>query len=172
MMYGRLGMTGSALGRGDSSVMKMDTTMSEQDAHKLVTRHGTQGRLPKELGRDDRMKAYEARYVASGGKKSEKWGHRANLADIGRTAGLAGATASAAAILAGRGKRVGRLAAKVPGIRHIKPHHLETAALSSATGGGISELYGGYARKKRASYQSSPGGVAASALTRMRGYTP
>jgi len=171
-MNGRVGMVGSMTRRGDAAVAKLDTTMSERQAHELARRYDTRGTLPKDLDRNERMKAYEARYIAAGGKKSEKWQRRAASAEVGRNIGLAGATASAAALLAGRGKRTGRLIAKAPVLRKINPHHAETAALASAAGGGASELYGEHARSRRASYAHSPAGVAGSALSRMRAYTP
>ena len=143
-------------------VMKLDTTMTDRQAAQMAARYDTRGPLPKTLSRDERMKAYEARYVASGGKKADKWKRRADHAEAGRNIGLAGATAAGGAILA----------RKAPGLRRIKPHRLETAAVASGVLGGASELYGEHARSRRASYQNSPAGVAASALSRMRAYTP
>jgi hypothetical protein len=61
---------------------------------------------------------------------------------------------------------------RTPVLRHLTPHRLETGALTAGLGGGWSELYGEHARSKRASYQNSPAGVAGSALSRMRAYTP
>ena len=143
-------------------VRKLDTSMTDAEAKRLASRYDTRGPLPKTLSREQRMKAYEGRYVAAGGKKAEKWKRRADRAETARNIGLAGATASGAAILA----------RKAPGLRRIKPHRLETVAVASGVGGGTAELYGEHARSRRASYQNSPAGVAASALSRMRAYTP
>lgn len=152
----------------------LKTSISEDDAKRLVARHGLKGPLPKTLGREERMGAYEARYVASGGRKGEKWQRRANMGDKVKTAGLAGATAAGAAYLGGKTKAaapVARvIARKFPGTRKITAHHLGDAGVAAATIGGAGELYAGRARHKRASYASAPGGVAASALRRMRAY--
>ena len=148
---------------------KADSTMSAAEVKRLTTKHGTVGPLPKTLNRDDRMKAYEARYVAAGGKKAEKWKRRAAGAEVGRNVGVAGATLSAAGILAARGRHTAKVMAKIP---KVTSHRLEAAGLASAAGGGGAELYGEYARHRRASYANSPAGVAGSALTRMRAYTP
>ena len=83
-------------------VVKVDTTMSDADAKRLAAHYDTRGPLPKKLSRDARMRAYEARYIASGGREGEKWKHRANMAETSRNIGLAGATAGAALTLAGR----------------------------------------------------------------------
>ena len=157
---------------GTRQVTKVDTTMSDHEAHQLASRYDTRGPLPKGLSRDQKMKAYEARYIAAGGKKAEKWKRRADAAEVGRNIGLVGATTSAAALLASRGRRTGAAMARTRGLRHLTPHRLETAALGSALGGGYSELYGEHARSRRASYQNSPAGVAGSALSRMQAYTP
>ena len=171
-MSGRLGMTGDSIRRGDSAVGKVDTTMSEREARQLARRYDTRGPLPAGLSREAKMKAYEARYIAAGGKKGEKWHRRAQTAEIGRNIGLVGATTAAAGLLASRGRRTGPIMARTKGLRHLPPHRLETAALGSALGGGWSELYGEHARSRRASYANSPAGVAGSALTRMQAYTP
>ena len=171
-MSGRLGMTGDNLGVGYAVIAKVDTTMDDRTAHQLAARYDTRGPLPKGLSRDQKMKAYEARYIATGGRKAEKWKRRADRAEVGRNVGLVGATTSAAALLASRGKRTGPAMARNKVLRGVTPHRTETAALGSALGGGWSELYGEHARSRRASYQSSPGGVAGSALSRMKAYTP
>lgn len=158
----------------------LKTSVSEDDARKLVDRHGLKGPLPKTLDRQQKMAAYEARYVSAGGKKAEHWQHRAQRADKIKTAGLAGATAGGAVWLAGRGRlgrAVGRtITTKAPGLRHVDPkkisHHSETVVGASAVAGGAGELYAGHARRKRSSYASAPAGVAASALRRMQDYTP
>ena len=152
-------------------------TMSSDDANKIVGQHGLKGPLPKELSREDRMRAYEARYVAAGGHRSEKWNDRARTADKVRTASLAAATGAAAGLLATRtkigGRAVGRIATHIkPEVRQAMPRHLENAGLGAATVGGAAELGGTYARRKRSQYSSAPGGVAASALRRMQDYTP
>lgn len=151
---------------------KVDTTMSERQAARIARQYGTKGPLPKGLDRDTKMKAYEGRYIASGGKKGEMWGRRADRAEVGRNIGLASATVAAGGLLAARGRRTGPAMARNKVLRHATPHRLETAALGSALGGGWSELYGEHARSRRASYQNTPAGVAGSALTRMRAYTP
>lgn len=152
----------------------LKTSVSEKDAKRLVRQHGLVGPLPKHLDRNQRMAAYEARYVSAGGKKAEKWQHRANVADKVRTAGLAGATAGSALWTASRVKGL-KTAAK-PALKLLAhprvAHHAETAIGASATIGGAAELYAGHARRKRSSYASAPAGVAASALRRMQGYTP
>jgi hypothetical protein len=171
-MYGRLGMTGASVGRGDKDVMKVDTTMSEEDAALVRRQYGIHGSLPKQLNREGRMRAYEGRYIAAGGKKGEKWKRRSKTARVGATVGLASATGGAIGLLAMRGKHTGKAIGSIPGVSRIKTRHLETAGLTGAAGGGASELYGQYAQHKRAKYTSAPAGVAASALTRMRNYTP
>jgi hypothetical protein len=150
------------------SVRKVDTTMSESDAKRLAAQYDTRGPLPKQLSREQRMKAYEARYIASGGKEGEKWQRRADVAETSRNIGLAGATAGAALILAGRNRK------RAPHLKKIKitHHRADNAALGAAANGGASELYGEHARAKRASFRNSPAGVAGSALSRMQAYTP
>jgi hypothetical protein len=149
-------------------VRKVETTMSDAEAKRTAARYDTRGPLPKGLTREQKMKAYEGRYIASGGRKAEKWKRRANAAEVGRNIGLAGATAGAAVTLAARGRRLG------PTLRKVKvtPHRADNATIGSAAFGGASELYGEHARSRRASYQNSPGGVAGSALSRMQAYTP
>ncbi len=142
----------------------LKTSVSEDDARKLVDRHGLKGPLPKNLDREQKMAAYEARYVSAGGRKAEKWDRRARTADKIKTGGLAVATAGGAGWLATRG----RLKAKLPS---RAAHHAETIAGAGAVAGGAGELYAGHARRKRSSYASAPAGVAASALRRMRDYT-
>lgn len=159
---------GAAYGAHRSKVRKVDTTMSEREAHQLARRYDTRGPLPKGLTREQKMKAYEARYIASGGKQGEKWQRRADRAEVTRNVGLAGATVSAAGLLATRGRRTG------PAVRRVglTSHRAETGALASGLLGGAAELYGEHARNRRASYANTPAGVAGSALSRMRAYTP
>lgn len=143
-------------------VIKVDTTMSEHEAARLARQYDTRGPLPKTLSREQKMKAYEARYIATGGKKGEKWKRRADRAEVGRNIGLAGATAAGALALAHR----------APGVRRIPMKRLEHTALASGVFGGANELYGEHARARRASYANTPAGVAGSALSRMQAYTP
>ena len=145
-----------------SPVSKVQTTMSDKEARQLARRYDTRGPLPGHLNREQRMKAYEARYIAAGGRKAEKWKHRADAAEVGRNVGLAGVTAAGALTLA----------RKAPIVRRIPHHVLERVAVGAGTFGGASELYGEHARSRRASYQNSPAGVAGSALSRMQAYTP
>lgn len=146
------------------------TTMSDRDAKHVAGQYGLKGPLPKDLPREERMRAYEGRYLAAGGRKAEHWDRTADRADKVRNGALAAGTAAAA----------GALASRVPAVRRRLPaalhrplgKHTETAALGTAVVGGSAELLAGHARKKRASYSGSPGGVAASALRRMQQYTP
>jgi len=148
----------------------LKTTVSEDDARRLVERHGLKGPLPKTLNREQKMAAYEARYVSAGGHQANKWQHRSNQAEKARVASVGAASLAGGAWLASRGKnKVSlKLSSKFPRLQH----HAENAAVGAATAGGGAELYGAHARRKRSSYASSPSGVAASALRRMQGYTP
>ena len=146
--------------------------MSDAEARRLTAIHGTQGTLPHKMSRDERMAAYEARYIAAGGHKGEKWKRRSNVAETIRNAGVGAATVSAGAALATRSPRAAARMGRVKLVRQLTSPRAEGVALGAATASGASELYGEYARHKRASYASSPGGVAASALTRMRHYDP
>lgn len=147
-------------------VAKADNGADHKD---LIRRYGDRGPLPKGLDRDTKIRAYEARYAAHGGHKGEKWQRRANVAEGTRNAGLAGATLAGAAYVGART----RLGARMPALHNAALRRkADTAAVTSATVGGGAELYGEYARNRRASYSSSPGGVAASALTRLRANTP
>ena len=168
--YGLAGMAGAGgmYRAGSRNILKSEplkTSVSEDDARKLVARHGLKGPLPKTLDRNQRMAAYEARYVSAGGRKAEKWQHRAQTADKVKTAGLGVATVGGAGWLATRGKLKSKLSPAFA-------HHAETVAGAGAVAGGAGELYAGHARRKRSSYASAPAGVAASALRRMQGYTP
>ena len=139
------------------------------DEHKrLVGQYGAKGPLPKGLDRDTKMRAYEARYVHAGGDKSETWNSRANHAEQARNTSLAVGTAAVAGLAALKHPKVAHLMRAHPRLNH----RLDAAALTSAAAGGSAELYGERARARRASYSNSPGGVARSALTRMRAYTP
>ena len=167
-LVGAAGLGAKAANTKRHEVGKASVTMSDADAKKLSDKYDTRGPLPKTLSREQKMKAYEARYVSAGGKKAEKYKHRAAAAEVGRTAGLGVATASAAGVLATRGKRTGKIMAKLP----LTHRHIEGAGLAGAAVGGSAEMYGAYARHRRASYANSPAGVAGSALTRMQNYTP
>ena len=147
---------------------KAATTMSDAEAAKVKRQYGLAGPLPKQLNREGRMRAYEGRYVAAGGRKGEKWNRRRKGAEVVRNAGVATATTGAIGILASRNKHAGKILTKLK----VKPHHLETAGLSAAAAGGSAELYGQYAQHKRSKYTNAPAGVARSALTRMQAYTP
>lgn len=141
---------------------------SKHEHAEMLRRYGDRGPLPKNLSREERMKAYEARYVHHGGDKANKWSRRAGLGTGLKNAGLAVGTAGGAGWLATRGKRGARLLAKHPALRS----HAETTAVAGATVGGVGEMLAGYAHRRQSSYTNSPGGVAASALRRMRAYTP
>ena len=158
-------------------VDELDTSMSNHEARRLTGRYDTRGPLPKGLSREERMRAYEARYIAAGGKKGEKWHRHAQAAEAGRNIGLAGATLGSAGLLAARTKSGRKLIAALPKVGHrINPtklrHGSENVALGAGAFGGASEFYGEVARRRRASYHHSPAGVAGSALARMRDYTP
>jgi hypothetical protein len=153
-------------------VIKIDTTMTPEQAQRHVKQVGEKGPLPKDMPRHKRMKAYEARYVHAGGPKGEKWKRRADNADhvtggmlaIGGAAGLtelATKTPRATAALARRGHNAEHIASR--------SGRVGIAAGTAAAG---SELFHRHAQHKQASYASSPAGVAASALRRMRDYTP
>lgn len=169
-MNGRLGMTGPASDRGDREIYKaapLDTTLDDDQARKVVGRVGLKGPLPKELSRDQRMTAYEARYLHAGGRKAQHWQRRSEAADKVRGTATATGVTAAAAVLASRLKHAPKLM-KTPAFGH----RVENAALGSAVTAGTAGLASDYSRKRRAAYSSAPGGVAASALRRMREYTP
>ena len=156
--------------RDTGRVAPLKTTIGEDDAKHLVERHGLKGPLPKTLNREQKMAAYEARYVSAGGHKATHWQHRANDAEKIRVGGVAAGTAAGASWLASRGKAkpFKAIQRKIPHLQHKS----ETALAASGVTVGTGELYGAHARKKRSSYASAPSGVAASALRRMRAYTP
>lgn len=143
-------------------------TGSRSEHKALIHQYGDRGPLPKGLDRDTKMRAYEARYVHAGGDKSQKWNRRANAAEGSRNAALATGTAGLAGLAALKHPKIARRLAKHPRLAH----RIDATALTAGAVGGASELYGEYARHRRASYANSPGGVAASALRRMRAYTP
>lgn len=148
----------------------LKTTITPEDAKHQIERHGLKGPLPKGLTREQKMAAYEARYVSAGGHKAAKWQNRANGAEKARVGGVAAGTAAGGAWLAshGKGRVLGRVNRALPHLRH----HSELGLGVAGTTAGATELYGTHARKKRTSYASAPSGVAASALRRMRAYTP
>lgn len=167
LIGGGLGSYGTLLRGRPYRLQKREplkTSISEDDARKVIGRYGLKGPLPKELDREQKMAAYEARYVSAGGRKAEKWDRRARTADKVKTGGLAVATAGGAGWLATRGKLKSKINPKFT-------HHAETVAGAGAVAGGAGELYASHARRKRSSYASAPAGVAASALRRMRDYT-
>jgi hypothetical protein len=141
---------------------------SKEEHAEMLRRYGDRGALPKKISRDERMKAYEARYVHHGGDKANRWSRRANVGEGMKNVGLGVGTAGGAAWLATRGKRGAKLLTKHPKLRS----HAETTAVAGATLGGAGEMLAGYAHRRQSSYANSPGGVAASALRRMRAYTP
>lgn len=142
-------------------VSKLDTTMSDAQAKELAARYGTRGPLPKGLHRADKMAAYEARYIASGGKKGEKHQRRQVMAEHAAGGATAGAVGSIALDL-GRGKKLSPKAYS----RNQK------FGLASAGIAGASTLYARHQESRARSYRSAPAGVAAGALTRMRDYDP
>lgn len=159
------------------------TTMDDKTAHNLVHGkggYGLTGPLPHSLDRPDRMNAYQARYIASGGKKSQRWQHVANAGTNVANAGLAGATAAGLAVIGSRSPGLRRLAK--PALHRLKhfeglnsdsiKHKAEHAAVVSATAGGVGQLTAQGAKRRRAKYTSAPGGVAASNFRRMSAYSP
>lgn len=145
-------------GRWDIS--KLETTMDHKNAHQLVRQYGPAGRLPKDLPRPERMRAYEARYVVAGGPKGERWQHRADHLDrvTGASLGVGGAAAVTELATHHRRPRIATKANRV--------------ALGAAGIGALSELAHRHAEHKARSYSGSRAGVAASALRRMRDYDP
>lgn len=163
---------------------RLATSMHEDEAHRLVHSHGgygLRGPLPRGLNRDEKMRAYEARYIASGGHKAHTWQRRAQEAEVARNVGIAGGTLAGAAFLAAgsrRGRAAGRLIARHthPKLQRVGAGHIrrgsEQLLAGAGTLAGAAELGGEWARHRRGSYTSAPGGVAASALSRMRAYSP
>lgn len=152
----------------------LKTSISRDDAKRLSRQYGLKGPLPKGLDRNQKMAAYEARYVTSGGHKAAKWQHRADTSEKIRATGVGLGAAAGAAFLgskAGAGRIAGPLARRTP-LRHITRNHLETAGVGVGTVTAGAEVDAMRARKKRSSYASAPGGVAAGALRRLRAYTP
>lgn len=143
---------------GSRPVSKADTSMSDGEARDIVRQYGLKGPLPSGLSREQRMKAYEGRYIAAGGPAAEQWDRHARRMEQVRVgaAGTTAATAFGAAISRGA----------------LKQRALTTATLGGIGAWGASDVAAHRARRKRASYSSSPAGVAGSALTRMQQYTP
>jgi len=180
-MSGRLVMTGAVSKRGDAVVGKIvfgvgkrdelvpKDKMTDEEAARLVGVHGTRGSLPKTLRRDDRIRAYEARYVHAGGRKGERWNRKAKAASAVTTGALVGAGAGAGVELAGR-----VMANRTP--PHPKARVLRNkgayVGLGSTALGTASELYRRRAQRKSRTYSSASSGIAAGALRRMRDYTP
>lgn len=160
----------------------IQTQMNDQEAHKLVHAkggYGLTGPLPHGLDRPTKMRAYEARYVASGGRKSQRWQHVKQAADVARNVGIAGATAAGVADLASHSARAKKIVAPLHTIKRFErmnSHKVREAAtraaVGSATLAGGAELAEEGAQRRRARYSSAPGGVAASALRRMQAYSP
>ncbi len=150
------------------------TSISRDDAKRLSRQYGLKGPLPKGLTREQKMAAYEARYVSAGGSRAERWQRRAERSEKIRTAGVVAGVAAGGAYLgakAGLGRPASRLVGRTP-LRRINRNHLETAGVAVGTLTGAAEIDAMRARRKRSSYASAPGGVAASALRRMKAYTP
>lgn len=164
------------------------TDMDDHTARRLVHGkggYGLTGPLPHQLDRPTRQKAYEARYIAAGGKKANRWQHAAQTAGAVTNASVAGATAGGIGILASESARAKR-AVKKPKVaaaiaRHPKlakvtasslKHGSERFAVGAGVVGGLGQLAANHAKKRRASYTNAPGGVAASALRRMQAYSP
>lgn len=151
----------------------LKTTMSDHEAKQYAGKYGLKGPLPKTLDRTERMKAYEGRFLASGGRKAQKWERVADGADKVRNGALAVGTGAASLALASRTKAGAKVIARLPKAKKVAhPKRVENYALGTAAVGGGAELTAGHARRKRSSYSGSPGGVAASALRRMQDYTP
>lgn len=165
-----------------SKAQPIQTNMHENQAHKIVHGPGgvgTKGPLPKHLNRAQRMDAYQARYIATGGHKANKWQHVADNGDRARNAGLGGGLAAGAAWLGATSPKTRKLVAPMRKLKHFESlnsdavkHKAERSAVAAATIGAGGELTEEGAKRRRASYSSSPGGVAASALRRMQAYTP
>lgn len=179
----RLQMTGRSVDRGRVSDVIINKagkpelvpqgTLSDDDAKRLVDNHGLRGTLPKTLRRDDRIRAYQARYVVAGGRKGEHWNRKAKLASGVTTGALAVGGAAAGAELASRTKRGQKLIGKIPRITHEGVHHgAGLVGLGAAAVGASGELYRRRASAKAKRYTSATSGVAAGALRRMNDYTP
>lgn len=152
----------------------LKTSISPDDAKRLERKYGLKGPLPKGLDRNQKIAAYEARYVRAGGHKAEKWNRRAERSEGIRAAGVgAGALAGAAYLgaKAGGGKIVAPVIRRTP-LKRVNRQHLETTGVAVGTATAAAEVDAMRARRKRSSYASAPGGVAASALRRLQAYTP
>lgn len=162
--------------RRANTVSKIDTTISRQDADKIKAKYGLRGPLPKDLSREQKMHAYEGRYVAAGGPKGERWQHRADDLDHATGAALgvggAGALTQLHAETKAHRLRAAGAPAKVLAPVERRAMHSGKIGLAAAGVGALTELGHRHAQHRAASYRSSPAGVAASALRRMRDYTP
>lgn len=157
---------------GPSRVAKISTTMREDDAKRVVGQYGLRGSLPRGLPREERMRAYEGRYVAAGGPRAERWKRRAKAGEVATTASILGAGGAAAAELTARSER-GRKALRRAGLNPAKVSRRAAGiGLGTVITGAGGEVLRRSAEHRRAKYTSSPAGVAASALRRMRDYTP
>lgn len=157
---------------GVREIGKLDTTMSNHDAQRVKAQYGTRGPLPAGLPREEKMRAYEGRYIASGGKKGEHWQRRSDDLDHVTGATIAGAVGAYGAKRAAENPRTaGRLVRRGISAEHLA-HRSGRVAESLGAAGALSELAHRHAQHKASSYRSSPAGVAASSLKRLRDYTP
>lgn len=171
---GKLVLRGKPKGAG-IPVVKADALELRNDRKtndSLIARYGDRGPLPKKIDRGEKMRAYEARYVRHGGHKANKYARRAEVGEGVKNIGLGVATAGGAAWLGARTKRGEKVAAKLKVRAPSARRHLDTVAVGGGVAGGAGEIYSGYANQRQSSYANTPGGVAASALRRMRAYTP
>jgi len=150
---------------------ELGSGMNRKTASELVSQVGLAGKLPKEMTREQKKAAYEARWVASGGKQKQKHQRRADVASALTTGALAGGGASAGIELAARTERGNRLLnARNPNLaRRIRAGSAK-GGLASAALGASAELYRRRQSDKARRYSSAPGGVAAGALRRMQDY--
>jgi hypothetical protein len=167
-----LGRAGYAQHDRSRGVAKIATSMNERDAKRVVGQYGLRGSLPRGLPREERMRAYEGRYVAAGGPRGERWQRRAKAGEAVTTASILGAGGAAAAELTARSRR-GRQSLKRVGLSPAKVSRTAAGVgLGTVVTGAGGEILRRSAEHRRAKYTSSPAGVAASALRRMRDYTP
>lgn len=156
-----------AVRRANTVAKSIQTSVTPDEVKSYTTQYGTRGALPRKLDRDTRRKAYEARYVAAGGPKGEKWKNRADRADHVTGAGVAVGGLAGATELATRTKLAAR-AIKSPTTRKQIAHVSSRVGIAAGTGAAASELFHRHAQHRQSSYKHSPAGVAASALRRMQ----
>lgn len=159
--------------RRANGVSKINTTISREDADKVKAQYGIRGPLPKTLSREQRIHAYEGRYVAAGGPKGEKWQRRSDNLDhvTGAALGTGGVAAGAQLHLEHRARRLATAGAPAKAAERSAARSGKIG-LAAAGIGAISELGHRHAQHRASSYRSSPAGVAAGALRRLRDYTP